>query len=138
MEHLSYEERLNELGLFSLEKRTLQGDLIAAFQCPMEAYRKAREGLFTRAWSDRTTGNSFKLKEVSFRLDIRKKFFTLRVLRHWHRLPRGLLRMPLSGSVQGQVGRGFEQPGLVEGVPAHGRGLGTRLSPRCLPTQTAL
>ena len=32
---------------------------------------------------------------------------------------------PLPGSVQGQVGRGFEQPGLVEGVPAHGRGVGT-------------
>ena len=32
--------------------------------------------------------------------------------------------MPLPGSVQGQVGWGFEQPGLVEGVPAHGRGLG--------------
>ena len=32
---------------------------------------------------------------------------------------------PLPGNVQGQVGRGFEQPGLVEGVPAHGRGLGT-------------
>jgi len=33
---------------------------------------------------------------------------------------------PLPGSVQGQVGWGFEQPGLVEGVPAHGRGVGTR------------
>ena len=33
---------------------------------------------------------------------------------------------PLPGSVQGQVGWGFGQPGLVEGVPAHGRGLGTR------------
>ena len=30
---------------------------------------------------------------------------------------------PIPGSVQGQVGRGLEQPGLVEGVPAHGRGL---------------
>ena len=29
------------------------------------------------------------------------------------------------GSVQGQVGWGFEQPGRVEGVPAHGRGVGT-------------
>ena len=33
---------------------------------------------------------------------------------------------PIPGSVQGQVGWGFEQPGLVEGVPAHGRGVGTR------------
>jgi len=33
---------------------------------------------------------------------------------------------PFPGSVQGQVGWGFEQPGLLEGVPAHGRGVGTR------------
>ena len=33
---------------------------------------------------------------------------------------------PIPGSVQGQVGWGFEEPGLVEGVPAHGRGVGTR------------
>ena len=45
---------------------------------------------------------------------------------------------PLPGSVQGQAGWGFEQPGLVEGVPAHGRGVGTRGSVRSLPTQTNL
>jgi len=44
--------------------------------------------------------------------------------------------MPLPGSVLGQPGWGFEQPGLVEGVPAHGRGVGTRVSLRFLPTQT--
>ena len=44
-------------------------------------------------------------------------------------------QVPLLGSVQGQAGWGFEQPGIVEGVPAHGRGRGTRWSLRSLPTQ---
>jgi len=86
MEHISYEERLIESGLFSLEKRRLQGHHIAAFQYLKGAYKKAGEGLFTRACSDRARGNGFK--EGRLRLDRRKKFFTLRMVRHWNRLPR--------------------------------------------------
>ncbi|GAB0188227.1 hypothetical protein GRJ2_001288000 [Grus japonensis] len=66
LEHLSCEDRLRELGLFSLEKRRLRGDLRAAFQYLEEAYKKAGEGLLTRAWSDRTRGNGLKLKEGRF------------------------------------------------------------------------
>jgi len=94
LEHLCCEERLRELGLFSLEKRKFRRDLTAAFQYLKGAYKKAGEGLFTRTCSDRTMGNGFKLKEGRFRLDRMKKLFTMRVVRPCHRLPRDGVAAP--------------------------------------------
>ena len=59
-----------------------------ALQYLRGTYRKAGEELFIRAFSDRTRGNGFNLEEDRFRLDIRKKLFTVRVVRHWNTLPR--------------------------------------------------
>lgn len=78
-------QRQRELGLF---KWMLWGDLRTAFQHLKGSYTKEGEWLFTWADSDRTRQKSFKLEEGRFRFDNWKKFFTVRLLRHWNKLPR--------------------------------------------------
>jgi len=111
LEHLSYEEGLRELGLFSLKKKRLRGDLINASKYLKGGCQEDGAKLFSVVPSCRTRGNRHKLKNKKFQLNTRKNFFTLRVMEHWNRLRRGMVEPP-SLEKENSSGCGPVQPAL--------------------------
>ena len=124
LEYLPCEDRLKKLSLFSLEKRRLRGDLIAAFQYLREADKEEGSQLFEKVYNGRTIGNGFNLKEGRFRLDIRGKFFeSSEVLEQATQRGCGC---SIPGDVQGQVGWGPGQPGIILDMEVHDSACGRR------------
>jgi len=65
---------------------------------------------FCRACSDKTRDNGFKPKGSAFRLDVRKKFLVMRVVKHWSRLPRGVVGARSLETLKTRLNRALSNP----------------------------
>ena len=85
---------VKDFGLSSLEKRRLRGNLITLYSFPRRGRGEGGAELFSLVPTDGTRGNGSKLHQGRFRLDIRKHFFTDKVVKHCNRLPREVVNAP--------------------------------------------
>ena len=88
MEGINYEEKLEKLGLFSLERWRLRGDLIEVHKIMRGMDRVDSQKLFPRVKESITRGHRFKIQGARFKGDDRGKFFTQRMVGAWNLLPR--------------------------------------------------
>jgi len=87
---LTYTERLKKLGLTTLETRRLRGDMIEVFKI-CKGFDDVKVTDFFTLSSTGLRGHELKLYKPQAHLDIRKKFFTVRVIDEWNRLPETVL-----------------------------------------------
>lgn len=111
----SYEERLRELGLISLEKR-LRGDLSSVYQYLEGAYKENRARLLSVVPSGRTRGNGHQLQHRRHCLIIKETFcLLLRAAEHWHRLPRQTVDSPSLQIFRSHLDTNPWQPAMLGG-----------------------
>ena len=85
---LAYETRLKRLGLTTLEKRRIRGDLIETFKILTDREKVNKEDFFTlRKTEYNLRGHSFALELQRSRISIRSSFFSQRTVKHWNALP---------------------------------------------------
>ena len=81
-----YEERLQKLDIFTLERRRMSGDLIETYKI-VHSLKNVDEHTFFKKTTGNLRGHSLKLYQKPVRLGIRKFFFSQRIVDNWNRLP---------------------------------------------------
>ena len=105
---MPYENRLSELGLFSLERRRIRGDLIEVYKMMRGIDRVDSQRLFPRAEMVATRGHRFKVLGSRYSGDVSGKFFTQRVVSVWNGLPAKMVEADTIGSFKRLLDRYME------------------------------
>ena len=82
---LSYSERLKELGLPTLQSRRERGDMITVYRF-LKGFDRINSQQFCECGRSRTRGHNMKIRKGVARRDVRKHFFSHRVVKNWNSL----------------------------------------------------
>ena len=106
---LNYKDRLSLLELPSLEERRVRGDLIEAFKL-LKVIAKLDYSLFFKLSGDsKVRGHTYKVVKNSFRLDVRKNFFSNRVVDAWNELPQYVVDAETVNSFNARLDKFFHK-----------------------------
>jgi len=103
MKELPYKDRLNQLGLWTLEDRRNKADLLEMFEMLIGKSSPKFESLFERSTLSVTRGHSVKLVKHRCKLDLRKYFFCERVIDHWNQLSEDSVSCVTVNSFKGKL-----------------------------------
>jgi len=118
---LKYEQRLERVGLTTLETRRLRADLVETYKIFKGKVEMDEKIFFDRHWANnsgmdsrRLRGNSYKIKKKGVRLDVAKWNFGRRVVNEWNKLPDGMVQEENLDEFKGRLDRYFRNTrGLI-------------------------
>ena len=122
MAGLSYVERLERLGLYTLEFRRMRGDLIETYKIIKGLDTLEAENMFPLMLASRTRGHSFRISGKPFRTEMRKNLFTQRVVDMWNVLPQKAVEAKSLDAFKRELDRAL----IDSGVKEYGVKAGTR------------
>ena len=110
---LDYGDRLKELNAFSVRRRVLRGDMIHLFLMLNCQGAGEFKNWFEIVSGSRTRGHKQKIRKHNFRLDVRKYFFSQRVINFWNRLPEEVINSSTLNIFKGRLDAFMTQEGIL-------------------------
>ena len=109
----SYEERLKELGMFSVERRFLRGDMIQVYKIFTSIDNIEANKFFVVDHRQETRGHNKKIRKKACHLDVRKHAFSNRVVNFWNGLPQEVVECESLVTFKKKLDRYMDSLGIV-------------------------
>ena len=123
---LTYEERLKRCGLTTLKFRRIRGDMIETFKILTGKYDTSVAPHFSLSTFKKTRGNDYKINTARPHYDLRKYFFTNRVVNIWNSLPNDIVKSSTTNQFKNKLDKFWENQEIIFNYKTDLTGIGSR------------